>query len=186
MPTSDTKAVPPGRMRWSAVGACVWVPTTRLARPSRKWPIACFSLVVSACMSTTIASAPRLSGHAVSSRSTAANGSSSGSMKMRPMALTTSTCAPFFALTMAVPRAGRIVERADQPRRALDEHQRVLLVPRVVAERDRIGAGVDEVLVDRLGDAEAAGRVLAVDDDEVELPVADEPGHPLGDDRPAA
>ena len=31
MPTSDTNAVPPGRMRWSAVGACVWVPITELA-----------------------------------------------------------------------------------------------------------------------------------------------------------
>ena len=30
------KAVPPGRTRSSAVGACVWVPTTQLARPSTK------------------------------------------------------------------------------------------------------------------------------------------------------
>ena len=46
----------------------------------------------------------------------------------------------------------------------------------MVAERDGIGAGVDQVLIDRLGDAEAAGGVLAVDDDEIELPVAISPG----------
>jgi len=32
----------------------------------------------------------------------------------------------------------------------------------VVAERDRIGAGVEQLLVDRLGDAEAAGGILAL------------------------
>ena len=46
----------------------------------------------------------------------------------------------------------------------------------MVAERDRIGAGVDEFLVDRLGDAEAAGGILAIDDDEIERPVADHAG----------
>ena len=29
-------------------------------------------------------------------------------------------------------------------------------------------AGVEEFLIDRLGDAKAAGRVLAIDDDEIE------------------
>ena len=75
----------------------------------------------------------------------------------------------------AARRAGRIVERADQPRRALDEDQRLALVPGVVAERDGVGAGVDHLVVDRLGDAEAAGGVLAVDHDEIELPVGDQP-----------
>jgi hypothetical protein len=50
--------------------------------------------------------ASRLSGQASSSRSTAANGSSSGSMKMRPMALMTSTRAPFLASISAAPRPG--------------------------------------------------------------------------------
>ena len=44
----------------------------------------------------------------------------------------------------------------------------------MVAERDRVGTGVDEVVVDRLGDAETAGGVLAIDDDEIERPVADQ------------
>ncbi len=51
----------------------------------------------------------------------------------------------------------------------------------MIAERDRVGAGVDEFLVDRLGDAEAAGGVLAIDDDEIERPVADHAGQMLGD-----
>src|SRR6185437_5907598 len=53
-------------------------------------------------------------------------------------------------------------------------------------ERDRVGAGVDQILVDRLGDAEAARCVLAVDDGEIELPVAHELGQPLRHGRPAA
>ncbi len=42
----------------SAVGVWVCVPTTTLARLSRKSPIACFSLVASACMSISMASQP--------------------------------------------------------------------------------------------------------------------------------
>ena len=84
-------------------------------------------------------------------------------------------------------RAGRIVDRANEPRRALDEHQRLALVPGVIAERDGVGAGVDQIVVDRLGDAEAAGGVLAVDHDEVELPFGDQLGHPVEQDvAPAA
>ena len=57
----------------------------------------------------------------------------------------------------------------------------------MVAAGDGVGAGVDELLVDRLGDAEAAGGVLAVDGDEIELPVAHEPRQPLEHDgAPAA
>ena len=41
-------------------------------------------------------------------------------------------------------------------------------------------AGVDEILIDRLGDAEAAGGILAVDDDEIERPVADHARQMLG------
>ena len=96
-------------------------------------------------------------------------------MKTRPMTLTTSTRAPLRGLDQrhaAARRAGRIIDRAEQPRRALDEHQRLALVPGMIAAGDRVGAGIDQLVVDRLGDAEAAGRVLAVDDDEIELPVA--------------
>ena len=95
------------------------------------------------------------------------------------MALTTSARLPFLVSTSAVPRPGvpgRKIRRPNQPRRALDEHQRLALIPGMIAERDRVGAGIDEFLVDRLGDAEAAGGVLAIDDDEIERPVADHAG----------
>ena len=52
MPTSLRKAVPPGRMRASAVCTCVCVPITAVTRPSRNHARAAFSLVASAWMST--------------------------------------------------------------------------------------------------------------------------------------
>src|SRR5262249_36199936 len=79
----------------------------------------------------------------------------------------------------ATGRAGGKVDRTQEPGRALDEHQRPALIPGMVAAGDYIGAGVDQILVDRLGNAEAACRVLAVDGDEIELPVADQPGQAL-------
>ena len=51
----------------------------------------------------------------------------------------------------------------------------------MVAERDRIGAGVQELVADRLGDAEAAGRVLAVDDHAIELPALPQARQPFDD-----
>ncbi len=57
----------------------------------------------------------------------------------------------------------------------------------MIAAGDHVGAGVDELVIDRLRDAEAAGRVLAIDGDEIELPVADQTGQALQHDRaPAA
>ena len=73
----------------------------------------------------------------------------------------------------AARRADRKIRRPNEPRRALDEHQRLALIPGMIAERDRVGTGVDEFLVDRFGDAEAAGGILAIDDDEIERPIAD-------------
>src|SRR3989304_720119 len=53
MPTSVTKAVPPGRTRVSAVGMWVWLPMTALTRPSRYQASAALSLVAPAGLSTT-------------------------------------------------------------------------------------------------------------------------------------
>ena len=53
----------------------------------------------------------------------------------------------------------------------------------MVAERDSVGPYVDEFLIDRLGDAEAAGGVLAVDDDQIERPIADHAGKMLRQGR---
>ena len=100
-------------------------------------------------------------------------GSSSASMNTRPIMLTTSTLRAVGGLEQigAAPRRARgVVGGADQARLALDEHQRLALIEGVVAERDRVDAGGEEFLADRLGDAEAAGGVLAVDDDEIEPP----------------
>src|SRR5262249_51620141 len=74
-----------------------------------------------------------------------------------------------------------------QFRRALDEHERLLLIPGVIAAGDDVGAGVDDLVIDHLGNAEAAGGVLAVDRDEVELPVPPQRREPLEHDlAPAA
>ena len=63
---------------------------------------------------------------------------------------------------------GRIVQRPDQPRLAHDVGQRLLLVPGVVAQRQAVGAGVEQLAGGGLGDAEAGGGVLGVDDHELE------------------
>ena len=78
-------------------------------------------------------------------------------------------------------RAPWVVRGADQLRRALDEHQRLALIPGVIAERDGIRSRVEEFLIDRLGDAKAAGGILAIDDDEVEGPVSDHAGQIFSD-----
>ena len=87
----------------------------------------------------------------------------------------------------AARRAGGIIDRPDQPRRALDEDQRLFLVPGMIAERDGVDAGLDQLAIDRLGDAEAAGRILAIGHDQIELPVAHQLRQALDDDSsPAA
>ncbi len=73
------------------------------------------------------------------------------------------------------------IHRADQARRALDEDQRLFLIPGVIAERDGVGAGIQQFLIDRLGDAETAGGIFAIDDDEIERPVADHARQISGD-----
>ena len=82
-------------------------------------------------------------------------------------------------------RAGRIVRRPDEAVLPSGEGQRLALVPDVVAGGHRIGARLQRALEDLLGDAEAAGRVLAIDDDEVELPVGDQAGQPVEDGGPS-
>ena len=55
----------------------------------------------------------------------------------------------------------------------------------MIAASDRVGARIDHLGVDRLGDTEAAGGVLAVDDHAIELPVALEHRQTLGHSRTA-
>ena len=90
--------------------------------------------------------------------------------------------APFaLSITARAPprRASGIVGWPDQPRLALDEHERLALVEGVIAERHRIDADGEEFLENRFGEAEAAGGVLAVDDDEIEPPAGAQNGNLL-------
>jgi len=100
------------------------------------------------------------------------------------MALMMSARWPFLASNQrraAAGRAERKIRRPHQSGRALDEHQRLALIPGVIAERDGVGAGVEQFLIDRFRDAESAGRILAIDDDEIEPEVADHAGQMFGD-----
>src|SRR6202030_2519006 len=78
------------------------------------------------------------------------------------------------------------IDRPDQLRCPLDEDQRLLLVPGMIAERDSVGASLDQLAIDRFRDAETAGRVLAIDHDQIELPFRHKPGQALNDDSPSA
>ena len=69
----------------------------------------------------------------------------------------------------------RIVGRSDQARLAHDIGQGLALVPAVVAQRQDVGPGVEDVVGGVLGDAETARRVLGVDHHEIEPEVAPQP-----------
>ncbi len=49
----------------------------------------------------------------------------------------------------------------------------------MIAERDRVNARFQQLAIDLLADAETAGRVLAIGDHQIELPLADQVGHAL-------
>ena len=66
---------------------------------------------------------------------------------------------------------------------ALAEGNRLLLVPDMVARRHHIGAGIDGLEVDILGDAETAGGIFTVDDDEIELQIGNQSRQPVPDRR---
>src|SRR5262249_16494353 len=83
-------------------------------------------------------------------------------------------------------RAGREIDRTQKPGRALDEYERLLLIPRMIAPSHRISRGMEKLVVERFGDAEAAGGVLAIDGDEVELPVGDQARQTFGHSRTSA
>ena len=65
-------------------------------------------------------------------------------------------------------RALGVVHGAQQAAFAVEDVDLVALVEGVVAGRDAIDAGEEQRVADFFVDAEAAGRVLAVDDDEIE------------------
>src|SRR5262249_47109722 len=79
----------------------------------------------------------------------------------------------------ATRRAFGIVEWPDQPRRTFDEHQRLALIPGVIAQGDSICAGIDEFIVDDFSNAKATGGIFAIDHDQIELPLCDQARQPL-------
>ena len=80
-----------------------------------------------------------------------------------------------------VPACRGEIGRADQARLALDEHQRLALIEGVIAERHGVDADGEEFLENGLGEAEAAGGILAIDDDEIEPPAGAQKGNLLRD-----
>ena len=73
-------------------------------------------------------------------------------------------------------RAGGVVHRPEEPGIAVDVIDDLAPVPDVVAGGDDVGPGVVEFLANFGRDAEAMGRVLAVDDDEIEVQPITQPG----------
>ena len=85
----------------------MWVPTTRLARPSHQCPSAIFSEVASACTSTITAVAAPPSVAGFSAASIAEKGSSNGAfMNTRPSTCATNTRRPPGASKKRAPRPG--------------------------------------------------------------------------------
>ncbi len=109
MPASVIAAVPPGSTRASEVWTCVCVPITAVTRPSSQRESATFSLVASACTSTTTTG--------VSARASSTSSSTTshmlriGSRNSDPSTLTTATGTPAVQGTIASPRPGAPVER---------------------------------------------------------------------------
>ena len=109
-------------------------------------------------------------------------------MNTRPMALITSTSAPFDALNSPAPRPGAPFGKLIGPEQAvmpLDEDQRLALVPDVIAGGHDVGSGVEELKQDRLGDAEPAGGVLAIDHHEMRAVAFAQARQRLDERRPA-
>jgi len=104
IPTSVSAAVPPGRIRASAVWTCVCVPSTAVARPSSHAARATFSLVASACTSTTTTGV--VARASSTSSSTISHMLCAGSRKSEPSRLTTATKVPCRPSTTVSPRPG--------------------------------------------------------------------------------
>ena len=62
---------------------------------------------------------------------------------------------------------GRIVGWAQEPAIALDKHEGFALVPGVIAECHHVCTGIQQSVKNRFRNAEPAGGVLSIDDNEV-------------------
>ncbi len=159
-------------MRSSLVGVCVWVPTTTLTRPSRKWPEGLF---LARRFGVEVDNDGVRAGLEPAGGDLAVDGAE-GAVDLGHEDAAHGVDDEYFGAVVrfeqrgaAAGRAGREVDRPDQAVLALDVDERVLLVEGVITQRDGVGAGVDQLEVDALGDAEAAGGVLTIDDQEIEI-----------------
>ncbi len=78
-----------------------------------------------------------------------------------------------------------IIVRAQNSFLGVEVRDDLALVEDVVAGGDRVRPGIEELVADLGRDAEAAGGVLAVDDDEVERELVAQPGEMLRHHRSA-
>ena len=184
MPASVWKAVPCGRICASAVGTWVWVPMASETRPSTKCAMRLFfarRLGVNVEDDGVGGEAERTGGQFL------LDGGERIVERVHEDAAHDIHHQHALALGRLIQpgaaprRARRIIERPQHMRRPLDEHQGLALVEGVVAERDAIDPGVEEFLRDGLGDAETAGGVLAIGDDEIERQIPPQDGDMFGD-----
>ena len=73
----------------------------------------------------------------------------------------------------------------EKPLLARREGKRLALVPDMIAGGHHVGACGDRLAENLFGDAEAAGGVLAIDDDEIQPEIGDQPGQLLPHRRTA-
>ena len=145
---------------------CVWVPTTAVTRPSRCQPIPIFSLVASACMSTSTWSTCPLSACSAASASENARPSRVHEQVPRqrddaePHAVAGDDAPAVAGL------AAQEVGGAQDPRGGVEVGVDLAMAVGVVAERDHVDPGGEQLVGDLRRDPHAAGGVLAVDDDE--------------------
>ena len=110
-------------------------------------------------------------GSAASTRSAAWKGQSTGRMKTRPSRLNTATNAVAGGDDgpVAPGGLGGIVGRLDDVRFVSQHVENFAAAVDVIAQRDAIDAGGDQLVIDRRRDARAAGGVFGVGHDQVEL-----------------
>ena len=103
-------------------------------------------------------------------------------MNSRPIRLTTSTLRPPSSRCSRQPApgvpGGKFAGRRT-PRVAVDVGDELALVPDVIAGRQDVDAAIVELAAKALGQAKAAGRVLGIDDDEIEREIAAQLRHVL-------
>ena len=156
------------------------VPTHAVTRPSRCQPIATFSLVASACKSTsTCRPAAQLGQHRVGLGERRAH---AAFRKTVPDRFTTPSRMPSRSTTCARgPGSLRVVRRAHDPLLAVEQVVDLAVAVGVVAERDRVDPDLEQLARRLLRDPHAARGVLPVHDHEVRLVGVAEPRQQRGE-----